>query len=155
VILEDPGDMLLGDEALPEEILPDWKEMVEADRAQGREALIASARSERHPGWTDLDYGLWAESKLLVDPDVVDILRGEGFGNAVETYPRISAPTLILKADAEGERREVHRQLASSLVNGRLVHIDGAGHVIRNDRPEETELEIRRFLAGLSYDPEG
>jgi len=30
-----------------------------------------------------------------------------------------------------------------------LVHIDGAGHVIRNDRPDETVRQIRTCLSGL------
>ena len=58
-------------------------------------------------------------------------------------------PTLVLKADAEEEEREKHREIAGVLANGKLVHIDGAGHVIRADRPVETEQQIRDFLAGL------
>jgi pimeloyl-ACP methyl ester carboxylesterase len=149
VILEDPADMLARLQPLGESIIPDWKKQIRADRRADMAKLMVLARTRRHPGWRDRDYELWAESKLLVNPNVVDILRGDGFGDAGVTYPRLLVPTLILKADADAESRKRHLEIASLLPKGRLVHIDGAGHVIRNDRPEETEREIRTFLSGL------
>jgi pimeloyl-ACP methyl ester carboxylesterase len=149
VILEDPADMLAQTDPLKADIIPDWKKMIAKDRRKGKKKLIKMARSERHPGWTDIDYDLWAESKLLVHLNVVDILKGDGFGDAGETYAKIAAPTLILKADADEKSRAEHQRIAALLPNGKLVHIDGAGHVIRNDRPVETEREIRAFLEGL------
>ncbi len=148
VILEDPADMLARLEPLGEAIIPDWKKQIRGDRRAGMAKLMAVARSERHPGWRDRDYELWAESKLLVSPNVVDILHGDGFGDAGATYPKLMVPTLILKADADADSRKKHLEIARLLPHGRLVHIDGAGHVIRNDRPADTEREIRAFLAG-------
>jgi pimeloyl-ACP methyl ester carboxylesterase len=150
VILEDPADMIVHEQPMTEDVIPGWKKMIEEDKARGKQGLIELARRERHKGWTDLDYELWAESKLLVNPSVVTILEGDGFGNAIETYSKITAPTLILKADAKEESRDQHREIARHLKNGKIVHIDGAGHVIRNDRPAETEKVIREFLASLA-----
>ncbi len=149
VILEDPADMLARLQPLGEGIIPDWKKQIRGDRRAGRAKLIDLARKQRHPGWQDRDYELWAESKLLVHPNVVDILHGDGFGDAGVTYPRLRVPTLILKADADAESRKKHLEIAGLLPKGKLVHIDGAGHVIRNDRPEATEREIRAFLSRL------
>jgi len=149
IILEDPADMHARLEPMGEDVIPKWKKQIRADRRMGTDKLIASARTERHPGWPDRDYQLWAESKLLVNPEVVEILRGQGFGDAGVTWPRIQVPTLVLKADADAASRKRHLEIASALPNGRLVHIDGAGHVIRNDRPDDTEREIRAFLSGL------
>jgi len=149
IILEDPADMLARLEPLLAEVIPDWKKQIRADRKMGKEALIAHARTVRHPGWRDVDYDLWADSKLLVNPDVVDILHGQGFGDAGETYPKVLVPALILKADADAAGRARHLAIARLLPGGKLVHIDGAGHVIRNDRPDETERQIRAFLSGL------
>ncbi len=149
LILEDPADMLAQTSPLTEDVIPDWKEMVAADRDRSKKDLMKEARTKRHPGWTAVEYSRWADSKKLVDPDVVDILHGEGFGDAAETYPKITIPTLVLKADADEATRAKHRAIAGLLRNGRLVHIEGAGHVIRQDRPEETEREIRSFLASL------
>ncbi|HRZ56781.1 MAG TPA: alpha/beta hydrolase [Candidatus Paceibacterota bacterium] len=67
-------------------------------------------------------------------------------------YPRLRVPTLVLKADADPDSRKKHIEIAALLPNGRPVHIDGAGHVIRNDRPNETEREIRSFLSSQDKD---
>jgi pimeloyl-ACP methyl ester carboxylesterase len=149
VILEDPADMLTRLQPIGPEVIPNWKLQIQENKSWGRQELISRARAEFHPGWTDAQYDLWAESKLLVLPNVVDILEGQGFGDAGVTYAKVLVPTLILKADADEEHRAKHEEIAAFLPAGRLVHIDGAGHVIRNDRPEETEREIRAFLAGL------
>ncbi len=149
VILEDPADMLAQIEPLGEAIIPAWKKQIRRDRRAGKAKLMAMARDKRHPGWRHRDYELWAESKLLVNPNVVDILHGDGFGDAGVTYPKLVVPTLILKADANADDRKKHLAIASLLAHGKLVHIDGAGHVIRNDRPEDTERAIRFFLSRL------
>jgi pimeloyl-ACP methyl ester carboxylesterase len=148
IIMEDPvfPDAL---EHLTEDILPDWKAMVEADRKMGKKKLMKVARTVRHPGLSDFEYDHWAESKLLVTPNVIDILHGEGFGDPVKIYPEIIAPTLILKADAEKKSRQEHLKVAGLLPNGKLIHIDGASHLVRMDKPVETEKQIRIFLDSL------
>ena len=148
IIMEDPvfPDAL---EHLTEDILPDWKAMVEADRTMGKKRLMKVARTVRHPGLSDFEYDHWAESKLLVTPNVIDILHGEGFGDPIKIYPKIIAPTLILKADADKKSRQEHLKVAGLLPNGKLVHIDGASHLVRKDKPVETEKQIRIFLDSL------
>jgi pimeloyl-ACP methyl ester carboxylesterase len=148
IIMEDPvfPDAL---EYLTEDILRDWKAMVEADKAMGKQKLMKLARTERHPGLSYFEYDHWAESKLLVISDVIDIIHGEGFGDPIKTYPNIIAPTLILKADADKDSRQEHLKVAELLPNGKLIHIDGTSHLVRKDRPAETEREIRIFLDGL------
>jgi len=149
IILEDPvfPDAL---EHLTEDILPDWKAMVEADRRMSKQKLMKVARTIRHPGLSDFEYDHWAESKLLVTPNVIDILYGEGFGDPIKIYPKIIAPTLILKADADKKSRQEHLKVAGLLQNGKLIHIDGASHLVRKDKPVETERQIRIFLDSLN-----
>ncbi len=149
LILEDPADMLARVQPFPRNAAADWKKAIRRDKAAGKERLMEIARTKRHPGWAPIEYERWAESKLLVEPNVVDILDGQGFGDAGVTYAKIQVPTLILKADADAATRRKNAEVASLLPRGKLVHIDGAGHVIRNDRPVETEREIRAFLAAL------
>lgn len=148
VIMEDPPmeEML---ETLTEAIIPDWKNWVNTQRHMPKADLMKAASKEFHPGWTPFLYDQWAESKHLVSPNVVDILPGEGFGNPRDYFQHITVPALILKADAEAPLRKRHLEAAALLPNGRLVHIDGAGHVIRNDKPEEVENQIRLFLSSL------
>ena len=153
VILVDPAGMLVRPNAPPDQAkqyAAKWKESIEADKAMGKERLIALARAERHPGWNDAEYDGWAEAKMLVSPNVANILGGTGFGDMREVFPKITAPTLILKADADEAARKEHLALAALLPQGKLVHIDGAGHVIHLDKPEATEREIRAFLASLN-----
>lgn len=149
IIMEDPvfPDAL---EYLTEDILPDWKGMVEADKAMGKKKLMKLARTERHPGLSDFEYDHWAESKLLVTSNVIDILYGEGFGDPIKMYPKIIAPTLILKADADKDSRQQHLKVAELLPNGKLIHIDGTSHLVRKDKPVETESQIRIFLDSLN-----
>jgi pimeloyl-ACP methyl ester carboxylesterase len=148
VIMEDPvmAELL---EYLKEVNIWKWKEYIETDKAMGKERLIKLARSKRHPGWPAFEYHHWAEAKLLVSPNVVDVLSGKGIGDPEEIYPKIIAPTLILKADADEESRKKHLDIAGLLPNGKLVHIEGAGHLVRLDKPAEAERQIRAFLAGL------
>ena len=148
VIMEDPAMAeLLG--YLKKVNTQEWKKLIEADKAMGKERLIKLGRSKRHPGWPAFEYDHWAEAKLLVSSNVVDVLSGKGVGDPDEIYPKIIAPTLILKADADEESRKKHLETAGLLANGKLVHIKGAGHLVRLDKPAETERQIRAFLAGL------
>lgn len=150
IILEDPAEMLAQTTPLDESMIEPWKKMVEEDKTMPKDKLIEHARTVRHPGWPDIEYERWAESKRLVVSDVIDILSGKGLGDAKEIYPKITAPTLILKADTNEAARKKHQELAALLPNGKLVHVDGAGHLIRLDKPAETERSIREFLAGLN-----
>jgi pimeloyl-ACP methyl ester carboxylesterase len=149
IILEDPANMNEPEQGLTAKVIPDWKAQIETNKKIPVAELIRNARTRYHPGWTDATYELWAESKRLVSPSVVNILHGDGFGDATKTFPKITVPTLILKADADAAHRARHRRIAQVLAHGHLVHIDGAGHVIRNDRPVEVERELRAFLAEL------
>jgi pimeloyl-ACP methyl ester carboxylesterase len=148
VILEDPAltELL---EYLKEVNIQEWKKMIEADKTMGKQALMRLARSRRHPGWSDFEYDHWAEAKLLVSPNVVNVLRDERLRDPAQVYPSVAAPTLILKADANPEARKKHQEIADLLPNGKLVHISGASHLVRLDKPAETERRIRAFLAEL------
>lgn len=149
VIMEDPP-MEEALEHLTEAVHQDWKNRVAEMTLTPKQELMKGAETQFHPGWTPFEYDLWAESKHLVDPNVIDIMITGGFGNPREMFPRIKAPTLILKAGAQDESyRKRHLEAAELLPNGRLIHIEGAGHLIRHDRLLRTEQEIRKFLDNL------
>jgi len=149
IIMEDPAlaEML---KYLTEVNIPEWKKLIEADKAMGKQKLMKLARSERHPGWSDFEYDHWAEAKLLVSSNVVDVLRDGGLREPEKIYPRIIVSTLILKADADKKNHQKHIKVAALLPYGKLVHIDGATHLVRLDKPAETERQIRDFLEGLN-----
>ena len=149
IIMEDPAlaEML---EYLVEVNIPEWKRLIEADKAMGKQKLMKLARSKRHPGWSDFEYDHWAEAKLLVSSNVVEVIRDGGLREPEKIYPKIIAPTLILKADANKENRQKHLKVVELLPKGKLVHINGATHLVRQDKPAETERQIRDFLKGLN-----
>lgn len=86
-----------------------------------------------------------AAANLRVDPSIAAVFK-DGWLDPRETYPEITAPTLILKADAEEDERECHRTVASLLPDGQLVHVDGAGHTVFRDEREQATGALRSFL---------
>jgi pimeloyl-ACP methyl ester carboxylesterase len=150
VILVDPAGMLAPPGFSAErwkEFAAKWDAQIEADKAAGKAKLIELARSTRHPGWTREDYENWAEAKLQVTSRIISALGDLGDFRA--QFTKITAPALILKADADDVEREEHQAVAALLPHGRLVHVAGAGHVVHLDEPEATEREVRAFLAGV------
>jgi len=61
----------------------------------------------------------------------------------------ISVPALKLKADASAEDRKAHREAADAFTNGRLVHLDDAGHNLHHDPLDQTFEVLSRFLSTL------
>ena len=62
--------------------------------------------------------------------------------------PKITAPTLILKADAQGELRKQNEEVAARLPRGKIVHIEGAGHNVRRENKAQTIEVMKGFLSG-------
>lgn len=100
------------------------------------------------PKWGASECALWVPSKQRHHPNTV-------MGTAatrppmLELLPKITAPVLILKADAQGDLRKSNDEAARLLKNGRLVHIAGAGHNVRRENKEDAVKELRQFLASL------
>lgn len=78
-----------------------------------------------------------------------DMMR-EGRRDAVDLWeplPRIPCPTLIVRgAESDILAPEVAKKMAERLPDGHVVEIEGAGHTVPADRPEEFVREIRAFL---------
>ena len=55
-----------------------------------------------------------------------------------ELFPKVTAPVLILKADAQGDLRRENEEVAGLLKKGRIVHIEGAAHNVRRDQKQKT-----------------
>jgi pimeloyl-ACP methyl ester carboxylesterase len=75
--------------------------------------------------------------------------REGGRPSISETLSRITVPTLILKADAPSETRKANEEGAKALKNGKLVHIDGAGHNLHHDQRQRTMEALKPFLNSL------
>ena len=103
---------------------------------------------ENSPSWGLEECRIWAPSKRLHHPN--NAYRRWGDRPPVtELFAKISAPTLILKADADAETREKNKQVAAALRHGQIVHIDGAGHNVRREQKATLLKALKAFLATL------
>jgi pimeloyl-ACP methyl ester carboxylesterase len=110
------------------------------------EAALVAECMKSSPKWGQSECEYWAPSKLRHHPDTVRV------NNALrpplkDLLPRITAPTLILKADAQGELRAQNEEIAKLLPKGRIVHITGAGHNVRRENKAQTIEVLNAFLA--------
>jgi pimeloyl-ACP methyl ester carboxylesterase len=98
------------------------------------------------PKWGQSECEFWAPSKRRHHPHTVldtPALRPP----MSELFPKITAPTLILKADADDALKKQNEEVTALLKSGRIVHIKGAGHNVRREGKEETIEVLKAFLA--------
>jgi pimeloyl-ACP methyl ester carboxylesterase len=111
------------------------------------EELLAECM-RNSPGWSRSECEYWARSKRLYHPGLALRSAGER-PDIADLFEKITAPTLILKADAEGDDRVKNEQVAGILKNGRIVHIEGAGHCVHRDRMSRSLAVLREFLSDV------
>ena len=148
-------DALVGGPALreiPPEKLKQGKERIAAMFRQMTDQpvdeLLCHARKE-YAHWPPEDLQPWAESNGQTRPQAFEAMAQLGHPDLRERLDEIRCPVLILKADADEPTREEHRAQIRALRDGRIVHIDGAGHSVRRDRHEQTVAALREFFATL------
>jgi len=111
------------------------------------EADLAADCMKNTPKWGRSECEIWAPSKRRHHPDTA-LGRGVGARPAMpDLFAKITAPTLILKADAQGELRQQNEKAAAILKRGQIVHIEGAGHNVRRDEKARTLAVLKPFLA--------
>jgi pimeloyl-ACP methyl ester carboxylesterase len=109
--------------------------------------LVAQAM-ENTPQWGRSECEIWAPSKRLYHPNLA--YRSIGDRPPMrELFAKITAPTLILKADAEGEERRKNDEVAGILNSGTIVHVEGAKHNVRRDQKQRLLKALTAFLEGL------
>jgi len=111
------------------------------------EELVAQCL-KNNPQWGRSECEYWAPSKRLHHPDTAYRSRS-GRPATSELFANITAPTLILKADAEGDVRMQNEEVAGLLNNGRIVHVEGAGHSVHRDQKERLIKALKAFLGEL------
>jgi pimeloyl-ACP methyl ester carboxylesterase len=99
------------------------------------------------PKWGRSECEFWAPSKRRHHPGTVAATPAARPPMS-ELFEKITAPTLILKADAEGELRKQNEEVAARLRKGKIVHITGAGHNVRRENKQQTLDVLRAFLSG-------
>ncbi len=151
VILEDPGlaNRRPGSPGGPGTPVDREKRKAEilARNNQSQEQLVAQCRKDS-PNWEPSECDYWAASKRSHHPNTALGTIGNRPPMS-ELFPQITAPTLILKADAQGDLRKENEQTASLLKRGKIVHIEGAGHSVRRDQKLRLLEVLKPFLASL------
>jgi pimeloyl-ACP methyl ester carboxylesterase len=150
VVLEDPN--LAARPAAPAGTPadPDTRRAAVLARNNRSEAELVAECMKNSPKWGRSECEIWAPSKRRHHPDTA---LGRGIGSRTpmsELFAGISAPTLILKADAQGELRQQNERVAGILKHGQIVHIEGAGHNVRRDEQQRTLAVLRPFLAKIA-----
>ena len=103
---------------------------------------------KNNPQWGRSECEYWAPSKRLHHPDTA--LRSRSGRPAMsELFAKITAPTLILKADALGDERKKNEEVAKLLKNGKIVHVEGARHNVRRDQKARLLGALKAFLREL------
>jgi pimeloyl-ACP methyl ester carboxylesterase len=98
------------------------------------------------PKWGQSECEFWAPSKRRHHPATAAIGTGSR-PPMTELFVKITAPTLILKADAQGDLRKQNENVAANLPKGKIVHIEGAGHNVRRENKAQTLEVLRAFLS--------
>ena len=111
------------------------------------EELVAQCL-KNSPQWGLSECRYWAPSKRLHHPDTAMVSRS-GRPPMSELFTKITAPTLILKADAQGDERKKNEEVAKILKNGRIVHVEGARHNVRRDQKARLLKSLKAFLGEL------
>lgn len=149
VILEDPG-LVPNPNMNPAAML--------AERDQRRATILARNNMTKQqlvaecmknsPKWGQAECELWAPSKQMHHPNTALGTIGSR-PPMKDILPKITAPVLILKADAQGDLRRKNEEVAALLPKGKIVHITGAGHNVRRENRQQTIDVMREFLAGI------
>ena len=114
-----------------------------------RQALTTKF-SEENPTWSEEEIGYQVESKLQVSPNVAQTYD-QPEPDWRDALPKNTCPILLLTGDSEhGLISTDDVQAMSDLwQDGEVVQIDGAGHMVHFDRPEEFVAAVKAFLARI------
>ncbi|HKO20273.1 MAG TPA: hypothetical protein VJU82_15460, partial [Acidobacteriaceae bacterium] len=112
---------------------------------------LVSICGKQNPKWDPLDCQYWALSKKQYHGPYTEAQSRAMTGtmSTADALSKITAPALILKADAPPDVRKANEQAASVMQHGKLVHIDGAAHNLHHDQRKRTVQEITGFLNTL------
>jgi pimeloyl-ACP methyl ester carboxylesterase len=153
VVLEDPNLLRVAGAPMapagrPQPSVDERRATILARNNQSEAELVAGCM-KGSPKWGQSECEFWAPSKRRHHPDTVRV------NNALrpamrDLFPKITAPTLILKADAAADVRTQNDAVAALLPKGKIVHVTGAGHNVRRENKAMTLESLTAFLAAGS-----
>ncbi len=150
VVLEDPGlaPRRAGAPGRAPAATPEQRRAAVLARNNMTEEQLVADCMKNSPTWGATECAIWAPSKRHHHPNTA--LGSIGNRPPMsDLFPRITAPTLILKAGAQGELRAENQRVAGLLKNGKIVHFEGAGHNVRREAKPQVLEVLKPFLASL------
>ena len=148
VILEDPGLVRPATPAAGAAAqTPEQRRAGILARNNTTEDALVAGCMKNSPKWGQSECEFWAPSKRRHHPGTVQAAPSP-LPPIGELFPKITAPTLILKADAQGDLRKQNEEVAGRLPRGKIVHIEGAGHNVRRENKTQTIEVMKAFLSG-------
>ena len=147
VILEDPGLVRNTASTGAAAQTPEQRRAAILARNNTTEEALVAGCMKNSPKWGQSECEFWAPSKRRHHPATVTTVPST-LPPISELFVKITAPTLILKADAQGDLRKQNEEVASRLPRGKIVHIEGAGHNVRRENKAQTIEVMKAFLSG-------
>lgn len=146
LVLEDPVGVHADPHSDPdvdiEEAAAHVREQVHERADQSVEEAIANDYEEFDPDWARR----LAVASVECSPEIAEYALEGPPKPLREVFPDIACPTLVLRSDADVERRVRDLAAADSLANGRLVHVPDAGHYVFHDESDTACAELRAFF---------
>jgi pimeloyl-ACP methyl ester carboxylesterase len=111
--------------------------------------LAACGRQNRM--WDPRDCQYWALSKKQYHGpySAAQMQAMRGTMAIDDALAKITAPALVLKADASPQVRENDQKAASVMKRGKLFHVDGSGHNLHHDKRARTVQLLTEFLNAI------
>lgn len=147
VILEDPALVRPATPPAPSQATPESRRANILARNNTTEEALVEGCLKNSPKWGRSECEFWAPSKRRHHPGTI-LTTPANRPPMRELFPKIAAPTLILKADADDAMKKQNEEVAGLLKSGKIVHIKGAGHNVRREGKEETVRTLKAFLSG-------
>jgi pimeloyl-ACP methyl ester carboxylesterase len=147
LILEDPGLVRATPAAGAPAQTPEQRRAAILARNNMTEQELVAGCMKNSPKWGQSECEFWAPSKRRHHPATVASVPS-ALPPLGELFPKITAPTLIVKADAQGDLRKQNEEIARRLPRGKVVHIEGAGHNVRRENKAQTIEVMKAFLGG-------
>ena len=103
---------------------------------------------KQNPHWGITELHFWALSKQLQHPNAAYAITSE-HPQMKDLFEKITSPTLILKADDQGEFKQQNETIAAILKDGQIVHVKGTRHSVHRDQKQGFMNALNSFLARI------
>lgn len=145
LVLEDPEGIHGTPEMDPDEMAGIVRQKLRERRDRTVEEEV-EATLEETPGFDRECARRSAEADGRCSPNAAEIAR-EGYPEPLSAaFESIECPTLVLRHDADTERRVADLDAAETLDDGRIVHVPDAGHYVFATAYDAALAELRPFL---------